>query len=125
MKQLKRSLQSILKGLKALAERTEKLEKQLAKYEKDQATKKPKPRPRVKAKRLRKAPARRPVSRKTVKITAVDSVLRIIRSSKGEVTAAQIKKKTGFSNKKIFDIVSRAKRQGKVKTVARGVYKEV
>jgi uncharacterized membrane protein len=125
MKQLKRSLQSILKGLKALTERTEKLEKQLVKFEKAQATKKPKPKARVKAKPARKAPARRPVSRKTAKITAVDSVLGIIRNSKGEVTAAQIKKKTGFSNKKIFDIISRAKKQGKVKTVARGVYTKV
>ena len=125
MKQLKTSLQSILKGLKALAERTEKLEKQLGKFEKPQATKKPKPKARVKAKQVRKAPARRPVSRKTVKITAFDSVLGIIRSSKGEVTTAQIKKKTGFSNKKIYDIISRSKKQGKVKTVARGVYAKV
>jgi len=125
MKQLKRSLQSILKGLKALTERTEKLEKQLAKFEKAQVTKKPKPKAKVKPKQVRKAPARRTVSRKTAKITAVESVLGIIRSSKGEVTAAQIEKKTGFSNKKIFDIISRAKKQGKVKTVARGVYKKV
>ena len=125
MKQLKRSLQSILKGLKALAERTEKLEKQLAKFEKPQATKKPKPKAKVKPKPARKAPARRPVARKTAKITAVDSVLGIIQSSKGEVTTAQIKKKTGFSNKKIFDIISRSKKQGKVKTVARGVYAKV
>ena len=125
MKQLKRSLQSILKGLKALAERTEKLEKQLGKFEKPQATKKPKPKAKVKPKPARKAPARRPVSRKTAKITAFDSVLGIIRSSKGEVTTAQIKKQTGFSNKKIFDIISRSKKQGKVKTVARGVYAKV
>jgi hypothetical protein len=125
MKQLKRSLQSILKGLKALTERTEKLEKQLAKFEKPKATKKPKPKAKVKAKQVRKAPARKPVAKKTAKITAVDSVLGIIQSSKGEVTTAQIKKKTGFSNKKIFDIISRSKKQGKVKTVARGVYTKV
>ena len=125
MKQLKRSLQSILKGLKELTERTEKLEKQLAKIEKPQATKKPKPKAKVKPQPARKAPARKPVAKKTVKITAVDSVLGIIRSSKGEVTTAQIIKKTGFSNKKIFDIISRAKKQGKVKTVARGVYAKV
>jgi hypothetical protein len=125
MKQLKRSLQSILKGLKALTERTEKLEKQLAKFEKPKATKKPKPKAKVKAKQVRKAPARKPVAKKAAKITAVDSVLGIIQKSKGKVTTAQIKKKTGFSNKKIFDIVSRAKRQGKVKTAARGVYTKV
>ena len=125
MKQLKRSLQSILKDLKALTERTEKLEKQLAKFEKPKATKKPKPKAKVKPKPARKAPARRPVSRKTAKITAVDSVLGVIRNSKGEVTTAQIKKETGFSNKKIFDIISRSKKQGKVKTVARGVYTKV
>lgn len=125
MKQLKRSLASILKGLKVLTEKTEKLEKQLNRYEKSQETKKPKPKARVKAKKAIKAPARRPVSRKTAKVTAVDRVLGIIWNSKGEVTAAQIKKKTGFSNQKIFDIISRAKKQGKVKTVARGVYTKV
>jgi hypothetical protein len=122
---LKRSLASILKGLKVLSEKTEKLEKQLTRYEKSQETKKPKPKARVKAKQVRKAPGRRPVSRKTAKVTAVDRVLGIIMNSKDEVTTAQIKKKTGFSNKKIFDIVSRAKRQGKVKTAARGVYTKV
>jgi hypothetical protein len=125
MKQLKRSLQSILKGLKALAERTEKLEKQLAKFEKAQATKKPKPKAKVKSKPVRKAPPRKPVSKKPEKITSVDSVLGVIQKSKGEVTTAQIKKKTGFSNQKIFDIISRAKKQGKVKTVSRGVYTKV
>ena len=125
MKQLKRSLQSILKGLKTLTERAERLEKQLAKFEKPQTPKKPKPKARVKPKPARKTTARRPVAKKTAKITAVDSVLGIIRRSKGEVTTAQIKKKTGFSNKKIFDIISRSKKQGKVKTVARGIYTKV
>ena len=125
MKQFKRSLESILKGLKTLTEKTKKLEKQLTKLEKAQATKKPKPKAKVKPKPARKAPARRPVAKKTAKITAFDSVLGIIRDSKSEVTTAQIKKKTGFSNKKIFDIISRAKKQGKVKTVARGVYAKV
>ena len=125
MKQLKRSLESILKGLKTLTERAERLEKQLAKLEKPQATKKPKPKAKVKPKPARKAPARRPVAKKAAKITAVDSVLGIIQKSKGEVTTAQIKKETGFSNQKIFDIISRAKKQGKVKTVSRGVYTKV
>jgi len=125
MKQLKRSLESILKGLKTLTERTQKLEEQLVKLEKPQATKKPKPKAKVKPKPARKAPARKPVSKKPAKITAFDSVLGIIQKSKGEVTTAQIKKKTGFSNQKIFDIISRAKKQGKVKTVKRGVYAKV
>ena len=125
MKQFKRSLQSILKGLKALTERTEKLEKQLVKLEKAQATKKPKPKAKVKSKPAKKAPARKAVAKKTAKITAVDSVLGVIQKSKGKVTTAQIKKKTGFSNRKIYDIISRAKKQGKIKTVSRGVYIKV
>lgn len=125
MKQFKRSLESILKGLKALTEKAEKLEKQLVKFEKAQTTKKAKPKAKVKPKRMRKAPARRPVSKKAAKITAVDSVLGIIRNSKGEVTTAQIKKETDFSNQKIFDIISRAKKQGKVKAIKRGVYTKV
>jgi predicted Rossmann fold nucleotide-binding protein DprA/Smf involved in DNA uptake len=125
MIQFKRSLQSILKGLKTLTERAERLEKQLAKFEKPQATKKPKPKAKVKAKPARKAPARKPVSKKPAKITAFDSVLGIVQKSKDEVTTAQIKNKTGFSNKKIYDIINRAKKQGKVKAIKRGVYTKV
>ena len=111
MIQFKRSLQSILKGLKTLTERAERLEKQLAKFEKPQTTKKPKPKAKVKPKPARKAPARKPVSKKPAKITAFDSVLGIIQESKDEVTTAQIKKETGFSNKKIYDIIKKEELQ--------------
>ena len=97
----------------------------MAKFEKPQTTKKPKPKAKVKPKPARKAPARKPVSKKPAKITAFDSVLGIVQKSKDEVTTAQIKNKTGFSNKKIYDIINRAKKQGKVKAIKRGVYTKV
>ena len=38
------------------------------------------------------------------------------------VTTSQIKARTGINEKKIWDIVNRLKRQGKVKSAGRGVY---
>jgi len=60
--------------------------------------------------------------KKRTKETATDAVLNIIsRSTKG-VTTAQIKQKTGYDEKKIWGIVNRAKKQGKIKSEKKGVY---
>jgi len=122
MKQLKRDLQSIVKTLKSLTQQTEKVQKQLANYEKSQAEKKTKPKAKVKAKPAKKTLSRKPVAKKTVKGTAVDAVLEIIGNSQAGVTTADIKKETGFDNKKIWSIIMRAKKQGKVKSIDKGVY---
>ena len=122
MKQLKRDLQSIVKTLKSLTQQTEKVQKQLANYEKSQAEKKTKPKAKVKAKPAKKTLSRKPVAKKTEKGTAVDAVLGIIGNSQAGVTTADIKKETGFDNKKIWSIIMRAKKQGKVKSIDKGVY---
>lgn len=124
MKQLKRDLQSIVKTLKSLTQQTEKVQKQLANYEKSQAEKKTKPKAKVKAQPAKKTLSRKPVAKKTVKGTAVDAVLEIIGNSQAGVTTADIKKETGFDNKKIWSIIMRAKKQGKVKSIDKGVYEK-
>jgi len=99
MKQLKRSLQAISKDLKSLTLRTEKMIKLLGKLEKDQT----------------KAAVR--------KKTAVKSVVsRRVSTKKGKVGTAVIKEKTGFKSRKIWDIVHRAGKEGKIKKVGRGIY---
>ncbi len=125
MKALKRDLQSVVKSLKALTQRTEKIAKKLNKLEKAMAAKKPRAKARVKAKPAKERVTRKVTVKKRTKVTAIDAVLGVIKRSRKGVTTAQIKEKTGFSEKKIWDIVNRAKRQGKVKSVGRGVYVKV
>jgi hypothetical protein len=125
MKALKRDLQSVVKSLKALTQRTEKIAKKLNKLEKAMAAKKPRAKARVKAKPAKERVTRKVTVKKRTKITAIDAVLGVIKRSRKGVTTAQIKEKTGFNEKKIWDIVNRAKRQGKVKSVGRGVYVKV
>ncbi len=122
MEALKRDLQSVVKSLKALTQRTEKIAKKLNKLEKAMAAKKPRAKARVKAKPAKERVTRKVTVKKRTKVTAIDAVLGVIKRSRKGVTTAQIKEKTGFSEKKIWDIVNRAKRQGKVKSVGRGVY---
>jgi septal ring factor EnvC (AmiA/AmiB activator) len=88
---IKRDLQSVVKSLKALTQKTEKIAKKLNKLEKAIATKKPRAKARV---------ARKVTVKKGTKVTAIDAVLGVMKRSRKGVTTAQIKEKSGFSEKK-------------------------
>ena len=120
MKELKKDLQAVLKSLKRLTRKTEQMAKRLDKLEKTPAAKKPKPKKSVKVKS-----AKMKVTKKAVKVTAIDAVLSVIGRSKKGVTTAQIKKKTGFEEKKVWNNINFLKRKGKVKSAGRGVYVKV
>ncbi len=51
-----------------------------------------------------------------------DTVLGIVRRSRKGVTVAQIKEKTGFDDKEIRNFINKARRQGRIKSLNRGVY---
>jgi hypothetical protein len=74
----------------------------------------------------RKAPAKEVSAKEDAetsgKTTGIDVVLDIIKNSENGVTTAQIREMTGFSQRKIWDIVNRAKKEGKIKSERRGVY---
>jgi hypothetical protein len=72
----------------------------------------------AKAKPAKKAP----VKKKATKATATDQILKIVNISKKGVDIATIKKKTGFDDKKIRNIVFRAYKEGKINRVGRGLY---
>ncbi|MDY7038348.1 MAG: hypothetical protein SV375_19585 [Thermodesulfobacteriota bacterium] len=55
-------------------------------------------------------------------MTATDQAVRIIRRSKKGVDVPTLKKKTGFQDKKIRNILNRASMQGKIKRAGRGIY---
>ncbi|MDP6178652.1 MAG: hypothetical protein QGG48_02035 [Desulfatiglandales bacterium] len=125
MTQLKRDLQSVVKNLRVLAQKTERMAKKLAKLEKAQASKLRKAKTKAPKRRKAKAMARPKkgrLVRRATKATAIDTVLNIIQKRKRGITTDEIKAKTGYKEKKIWDIVNRAKRQGKVKSLGKGVY---
>ena len=133
MKNLKKNLQSVNRELKALAKKVDRLAVAAGKLEKPKVAKKPKAKA-VKRKPVKKTVAKKVAvkkravkkvaAKKTTK-TVIDTVLSIIRRSKKGVNAAALMKKTGFSQRKIHNIVYKLKKQGKVKSVGKGVYLKV
>ena len=139
MTKLKKDLEAILKALNGLVQKVEKLQEQIA--EENKPTKKPKAKA-VKTKAVKKAPARKgavkkapikkvaakkaapkkAVPKKAKPATAVDTVLAIIRRSKKGVGMAALMEKTGYNQKKIANLLFKLKKQGKIKSVDRGVY---
>ena len=130
MKNLKKNLQAVNRELKALAKKVDRLAVAAGKLEKPKVAKKPK------AKAVKRKPARKTVAKKvaakkravkkvvkkkTTK-TAIDTVLSIIKRSKKGVNTAALMKKTGFNEKQIHNNVYKLKKQGKVKSVGKGVY---
>ena len=107
---LKKDLNALRKDFKALEKKMEKLLKA--------AELSGKPPKTAKAKTIRKAPAKR----KTTQVTATDQILKIIKRSKKGVDVPTLKKKTGFDDKKVRNIVFRAAKEGRIKKSGRGVY---
>ena len=124
---LKRDLQAVKRDIKALEK---KLEKLLKAYEPmPQAKKKVMKKKTVKkAKAVKKAPAKKAPAKKAVArkkaspVTATDRILRIVKRSKKGVDVPTLKKKTGFDDKKVRNIVFRASKEGKIKKSGRGIY---
>ena len=130
MKNLKKNLQAVNKELKALAKKVDRLAFAAGKLEKPKVAKKPKAKV-VKRKPVRKTVAKKVAAKKravkkvaakkTTK-TVIDTVLAIIRRSKKGVNTAALMKKTGFNERQIHNNVYKLKKQGKVKSVGKGVY---
>jgi hypothetical protein len=112
MKAMKKDLQSVVKGLKSLIRKTERIERKL---EKLPIAKPRRGRPPVTTTRGRK-PGRRAGG------TAMDAVYGIIEKSKKGATTTKIREKTGFDNKQIWNAINRLKTQKKIKSGRRGVY---
>jgi len=128
-KKLKKDLQTVNKELKALVKKTESLLKVVDKLEKPKAAKKPKAKP-TKAKAVKKASVRKVGAKKAAPkkavpkkaATAADTVLAIINRYKKGVNNAALMEKTGYNQKKISNLVFKLRKQGKIKSVAKGVY---
>lgn len=62
------------------------------------------------------------VPKKAEPATAVDTVLAIINSSKKGIGTTALMEKTGYNQKKISNLVYKLGKQGKIKSVSKGVY---
>ena len=127
MKQLKRSLNSISKSLRDLTKRTDKLVKAVNKLEKAQAKtskakKKPAKRAGVKRAVTKRSVRRKGRTKKGKAVSATETVLKIVNRSRKGIDTAGIQKRTGYNTRKIWDIVHRAYKEGKIKKVGRGTY---
>ncbi|MBW2558436.1 MAG: hypothetical protein JRD69_06360 [Deltaproteobacteria bacterium] len=74
-----------------------------------------------------KTQAKKTAAEKPVKVTRVDMppievVVEIIKNSKEGVGIATLKRKSDFDEKKIYSLVHRLKKQGRIKNVSWGVY---
>ena len=117
-----KDLQTLNKDIKALEKRMEKLITAAKKSEKPKVAKKTTARP-VKAKTTQKVPAKKaPAKKKTAQPTATDQVLNIIKRSKKGVNTTTLMTKTGFDQRKIWSIINRASKAGKIKRAGKGIY---
>jgi predicted Rossmann fold nucleotide-binding protein DprA/Smf involved in DNA uptake len=117
-------LKTVVEGMKAMAQGIEALAEKLDGIAKAKLDEK------AKAKPTRKAPAtpKKKVAQKAAPkkpITAAETVLKIINRSKKGVSPATISEKTGFAPKKVHNIVYKLKKEGKIKSVGRGLYLKV
>ena len=112
MKEFDVALKAVAEGLRTMAQGMEKIAEKI-----EEST----PKKQAKAKPVRKA--KKAPAKKTAKTgTASDAVLAVINRSKKGVNSATLAEKTGFDNKKIANIVFKLRKQGKIKSVDRGVY---
>ena len=121
MKQLNRELQSVVKGLRSLTQKADKIAKRLEKLEKEKPGKKIGTK-KVAAKKPVKKAGGKTVAKKGKRVTATDTVLKLILNSKKGVDTATLKRKTGFEDPKIRVIIYRLKKQGEIKSERRGLY---
>ena len=124
---LKRDLQAVRRDFKALERKMEKL---LKAAEKAGAAKKVTKSKAVKTKTAKPKKTRattakratRTTRKRAPQVTATDQILRIIKRSKKGVDVPTLKKKTGFDDKKVRNIVFRASKEGRIKKSGRGIY---
>ena len=134
MKEVQSLLKIVSDGLKTLAQKVEAIAEKVddvagAKSPTKRAgkAKPPAAKKAVKAKKTAPAAAKKaaPAAAKkadTKAPTAANTVLAIIDSANQGVNTAAIKEKTGFDQKKVANIIFKLKKQGKIKTAAKGVY---
>ncbi len=111
-KKLKKDLQTVKRDIKTLTKSVVRLLKETDKMVKAKIAKKK----TVVNKAAKKARG------KAQKASAIDTVFSYIKLSKKGVNTATLMKKSGFDQKKIYNIIFKLKSQKKIKSDKKGVY---
>ena len=122
MKAMKKDLRAVITGLRILARKTEKIEKELGKVSVRRGIAPAKNRAVLKTRAADRRSQGRALASRGRGLTATDAVLGVIRKGGKGVTTTQIKVKTGFDDKKIWNVINRLKTQRKIKSARRGIY---
>jgi predicted Rossmann fold nucleotide-binding protein DprA/Smf involved in DNA uptake len=129
MKEIQSLLKIVSDGLKVIAQGIEAVSGKVDEIAKSQTVEKPKakkPAPAApKSKKAGKPAAKAPAKKAAPAATAGESVLKIISESQQGVDSATIMKKTGYDRKKVANMVYRLSKQGKIKSIQKGVYVKV
>lgn len=120
---LKSPAQHAADALKGLTRQMDKLTKAIEAFEKEKKAKKQGVRRKAGPKApVRKAAVRKAAPKKSSPITATDQVINVIHRSKKGIDVPTLSQKTGYDEKKVRNIVSKAFKQGTIKRIRRGVY---
>ena len=126
MKELESVLKVVSDGLKTLAKGVEAIAEKVdeaAKSKSPVKTSRKKPSTATKKVQTAKKSVQKAANKKVDKTaTASDQVLGLIARSKKGVGMAVIIEKTGYGQKKVANIIYRLRKQGKIKSISKGVY---
>ena len=111
MSNIKKDLQAVNKDLRELAKKIDKMVVAVDKLEKSKPAK--------------TKPVKKAAAKKEKKLTAPETVLAIINRRKRGVDTATLKKRTGFQDQKLYNVVYTLKKQKKIKNAGKGIYVKV
>jgi len=112
IKGLRAMLSFMSTGLKLLSVETNNLTNKVEELEKAQANKDAQ----------KKAREKKFAKRRAKSLMMNETVFKIIKRNKKGVDISKLKERTGFSNKKIHNIVFKLKKKGEIKSGGRGIY---
>ena len=118
--QLKKQLTTAAKSLVNLSKQLEKISMHVDKMHAAEAVAKKKPVAKKKTAVRKKAVVKKPAAAKGV--TVLGSIFDAIKRSKKGIAIEKINEKTGFGGRQLSNALYKLTKQGKIKTVSRGVY---
>ena len=120
--ELQNLLKSVSENLKTLAKGVEAIAAKVDAATKSQGSVKPKRKMPAIAAKKSKTVKKRPAKKIATQATASETVMKIISRSKKGASTAVIMEKTGYDRKKVANSIYRLGKQGKIKSVRKGVY---
>lgn len=123
MNKLQAQLKTISKSFVSLSRQVDKISKQLNKLQAPKATAAAKKTKTTAAKAKKVSVKKKPVKKKTAKqMTALETVLDVIKRSRKGATIAVLKEKTGLVSRQLSNALYKLAKKGQIIAKERGVY---